>query len=59
MAEFVNINPLIGRLVGSGLASLRELQTVYDLEDALALDEVLTLRNYHSWLATQQDQNHG
>ena len=59
MAEFVNVDPLIGRLVGSGLASLRELQTVYDLEDAMQLDEVLTLRNYHSWLATVQDHANG
>lgn len=59
MAEFVNINPLIGRLVGSGLASLRELQTVYDIEDAMQLDEVLTLQNYHSWLATVQDHANG
>ena len=59
MANFVNVDPLIGRLVASGLASLHELQTVYDLEDAMQLDEVLTLRNYHSWLATVQDHANG
>lgn len=51
--------PLIGRIVSAGLASLHELQTTYSLEDAMMLDEILAISNYHSWLATKQDGNHG
>ena len=46
--------PLSGRIVSAGLASLVELKTVLTYEDALNLDEILTLRNYHQWLASKQ-----
>lgn len=54
-ADFLNVPPLIGRLVSSGMASLAELQTIYALEDAMRLDEILKLRNYHEWLATRKE----
>jgi hypothetical protein len=53
--DFLNVPPLIGRLVSSGMASLAELQTIYSLEDAMQLDEILRLRNYHEWLATRKE----
>lgn len=54
----MNIPPLMASLIGGGLASLHELQTVYSLEDAFMLAEVLRLKNYHSWLSTK-DVNRG
>ena len=54
-AEYLNVPPLLGRLVSSGLASLAELQTVYSLEDAMQLDEILKIRTYHEWLATKEN----
>lgn len=47
--------PLIGNLVSGGMATLAELQTIYTLEDAFMLQEVLLLKNYHSWLSTKQN----
>lgn len=54
-AEFLNVPPLIGRLIGGGMASLSELQTIYSLEDAMSLDEILRIRTYHEWLATRTE----
>ena len=47
---------MAGRLVSAGLATLHELQTVYTLEDAFALDEILTIRNYHDWLSSKDSK---
>ena len=46
---------MIGRLVSAGMATLNELQTVYSLQDAMQLDEILKIRTYHEWLATRQN----
>lgn len=54
VADYENVTPLIGRLVSGGMASLIELQTVYSLEDAMQLDEILKIKNYHEWLATRK-----
>jgi hypothetical protein len=54
-AEFKNIPPLIGNLISGGMATLAELQSVYSLEDAFMMQEVLLLKNYHSWLSTKQN----
>lgn len=32
-----------------------ELKTAFSLEEAYQLDEILTLKNYHEWLASQQE----
>jgi hypothetical protein len=44
----------VGRLISARLASLAELKTVLTYEDAVNLDEVLLLDNYHKWLAAKQ-----
>ena len=44
MAGYVNISPLIGVVVDRGLASLYELQTVYDYEDLYNLYEIITIK---------------
>lgn len=59
MADYANIPPLTGRLVSAGIATLHELRTVYSLEDAYLLDEVLTVRNYHTWLANKESSRNG
>lgn len=35
------------------MATLIELQSVYSLEDAYRLEEILRLKNYHAWLSTK------
>ena len=54
VASYANIPPLAGRLISARLASLAELKTVLTYEDAVNLDEVLLLDNYHKWLAAKQ-----
>ena len=49
MAELANVSPIFGSIIGHQLASLRELETVYSLPDALDLMEIITVRNYNEW----------
>nr|DAJ22134.1 MAG TPA: hypothetical protein [Myoviridae sp. ctDdE54] len=44
---------MTGRLISAGVATKRELDTFYSLQDAMELDEIATLRAYHQWLATK------
>lgn len=53
----MNISPLIGSLISGGMATLAELQSVYSLEDAFMLAEVLRLKNYHAWLSAKDAKN--
>lgn len=43
MVEYLNIPRVIGALVSSRVATLRELQTVYGVEDAYNLLELVTV----------------
>jgi len=47
--EYQNINGLIGTLVAHRLASLRELKTVYSLEDAMDMYEAHIIPRYNEW----------
>jgi hypothetical protein len=38
------------------MATLNELKTVYTLEDAYLLDEVLSVKMYNSWVANKTAQ---
>jgi hypothetical protein len=43
----VNLSRIVGGLVSSRLCTLHEMQTVYSLQDALDLWEVLSVDNYN------------
>lgn len=43
----MNLSDPMARVIGSGLATLRELQTVYDSEDMFLLWEVATVERYN------------
>jgi hypothetical protein len=45
--DYLNLSALIGGLISSRLCTLHELQTVYSLEDALNLWEVLSIDGYN------------
>jgi hypothetical protein len=45
------MSSLLGTIVARGLASLYELDTVYSLEDAFNLMEIITVGNYNQWWA--------
>jgi hypothetical protein len=48
-AELANVSPIFGAVIGRNLATLRELETVYSLPDALDLLEIITVQNYNEW----------
>lgn len=54
--EYINLTALIGGLVSSRLCTLHELQTVYSLEDALNLWEVLSVDGYNRQQAEKRRQ---
>lgn len=54
--ETVGINPLLSLLIGEGLATLLELETVYSYEDALMMAEALSVKRYNEWLGSKKAQ---
>jgi len=52
--DFVNVDPLVGAIVESGKATLQELKTVYTLEEALDIFEVIAVGRYNEWLAAKE-----
>ena len=44
MAGYANVPPIIGAVVSKGLATLNELQTVYDTEDLFDLYEIIIIK---------------
>lgn len=46
----LNVDPFVARLVNGGLASLNELQTIYSLQDAYYLSEVLDIKEEQTYL---------
>lgn len=43
----MNVSRPIAYVIGSGLATLHELRTVYDTEDVLDLIEIARVRDYN------------
>lgn len=58
-ANFANLSPLVGGIVSSGLATLGELQTIYSLEDALNLSEVIAVKSYNEWFSAISGAENG
>jgi hypothetical protein len=48
---FPNVDGIIGCIVESGKATLNELKTVYDLEDAMDLFEIIVVGRFNEHLA--------
>lgn len=51
--ECPNVDSLIAVLVANKYASLHELKTVYTLEDAYDLFEILAVTRYNEFLAVE------
>jgi len=47
IVDYVNLPPLCGSIVSSGLATLHELQTVYGVKDAFDLAEVIRVDSHN------------
>lgn len=52
--DFPNVDELIGAIVASGKATLNELSTVYTLEDAHDLFEIVSVTRYNEFLAVEE-----
>ncbi len=54
--DFQNIEGLFGAIVASGKATLHELKTIYSLEDAWLMWEVIAVTRYNEYLAVKDSQ---
>ena len=44
---------MVGAIIGEGSAKLHELRTVYTLEDAFDMYEVIDTRKFNEWLSVR------
>jgi hypothetical protein len=51
--DYKNIDGFIGSIIAEKQATLDELRTVYSLEDAFILWEIISIRKYNEWLAAE------
>lgn len=49
--DFPNVDQLIGSIVAAKFATLHELKSVYTLEDAYDLFEIIAVTRYNEWRA--------
>jgi hypothetical protein len=51
--DFQNIDGFIGAVIAEGKATLHELRTIYTLEDALDMWEIIAVTRYNEQLAME------
>jgi len=51
--DFKNVDGFIGAIVSSGKATLNELKTIYTLEEAFDLWEIIAVTKYNEYLAIE------
>jgi len=51
--DFQNVDGFIGAILAEDKASLHELRTIYDLEDAFNIWEVIMVSRYNEHLAVE------
>lgn len=56
-AQYENVSQLIGQIVSSKMATYYELSTVYGLEDALNLYEILAVDAYNKYVTSESNKN--
>lgn len=54
--DFVNVDGFIGTIIAERYATLRELTTVYSLEDAFDIWETIAVTNMNRYLAMKHAQ---
>lgn len=57
--EFPNVDPMMGSLIANKYATLYELNTLYTLEDAYNLYEVLAVTRYNEYVAIESASKKG
>jgi len=51
VCSYPNVDPFIGSIISADKAKLHELRTIYDLEDAMDLWEIIAVEAYNKYLA--------
>jgi hypothetical protein len=51
--DFQNIDGFLGAIIAEGKATLNELKTVYTLEDAFLMWEVIAVTRHNEYLAAK------
>jgi len=57
--DFPNVNSFIGTIVANKQATLHELNTVYTLEDAFDLFEIIAVTRYNEYVAIDNANKKG
>jgi hypothetical protein len=57
LVNYANICGILGTLISNKLATLNELQTVYGLEDAYLLYEILSVNSYNERIISNGHSN--
>ena len=57
--DYQNIDGLFGAIIAEGKATLNELKTIYTLEEALDLFEVIAVTRYNEHLAMEHAKKQG
>lgn len=56
LADYPNVSGVIGALISEKYATLYELQTVYSLEDAYNMADVIKVNNYNAWAQSKESE---
>ena len=56
LATFANAPRICGTLIAAEMATMSELKESLTLEEAYQLMEILEVKNYHAWLASQMQE---
>jgi hypothetical protein len=57
LVNYANICGVLGALISAKLATLNELQTVYSLEDAYLLYEIINVNSYNERMVRNGNYN--
>lgn len=57
MINYPTVPGMIGVIVSRRLATLHELQTVYSMDDAADLYEIVAVNNYNAWRSAEEAKN--
>ncbi len=57
LVNYANIAGILGTLITYKMATLNELQTVYSLEDAYLIYEILTVNSYNERILSSGNRN--
>ena len=57
--DYKNLDGFIGAIIANDKATLNELRTIYSLEDAFLMWEVIAVTKYNEYLAIEYSKKKG